>query len=292
MQILRVPPYVIQATLDVTDASTDYAYTVEDMVDRSITSGTVTSNANAQVVITLPSNIDNSYTITVDGEETIVDVVRPYVNPNTKAEVASEITKYANNEELARAIIDSIIQQGFYYKKDVVQMSGLGADYLPVWKDVKKILKVYENNVLVYDSAEPDLYDRSFEITPDGTAIVQSTVDAINRREGSPVILPLSSSDSGAILYYGRAFSAGTDYVIYVETGPKKIPSDIVKATELLIDDIACGKMEYYKRYTTGYNTDQFRIQFDKQLFEGTGNLVVDKILSKYAKPIQTLGVL
>jgi hypothetical protein len=59
-----------------------------------------------------------------------------------------------------------------------------------------------------------------------------------------------------------------------------------------LVDDICNGKLEYFKRYTTGYNTDQFRVQFDRSSFEGTGNIIVDKILSKHVKAIQTLGVL
>lgn len=292
MQILRVPPYSIEAEISVSEASTEYSYTVEDMVDLSLSSGTVTSDSNAVVTIELPSNIDNSYLIRVDGEEVLVDVVRPYVDANTKANTASEILKYKNSEELARAIIDSVIVQGFYYKKSVIQQAGLGADYLPVWIDAKKVLKVYENNVLIFDASDPASYDRNFEITPDGTAIVQTATGAINRSEGKSVTIPMAASDTDVITYYSQSFASGVDYTIYVESGPRNIPADIVRATELLVDDIDCGRMEYFKRYATSYNTDQFKIQFDKQLFDGTGNLVVDKILSKYLKPIQTLGVL
>ena len=292
MEILRVPPYSIEAVINVSSASEEYDYTILDMVEQSETSGTVTSDSSSKVTIELPSNIDNSYLITIDEEEVLVDVVRPYVDANDKGDTASEIAEYKSNEELARAIIDSVVSQGFYYKKDVIQISGNGSDYIPVWKDVKKILKVYENNVLVYDYTDPDSYERSFELTKDKTAIIQSYGDTINRVESAPVIIPLSSSDSGAIIYYTRSFPKGVDYTIFVETGYKNIPSDIVKATELLIEDIKCGKLEYYKRYATSYNTDQFKISFDDKLFEGTGNILVDKILSKYSKSIQTLGVL
>jgi hypothetical protein len=50
--------------------------------------------------------------------------------------------------------------------------------------------------------------------------------------------------------------------------------------------------MEYYKRYITSYNTDQFKIQFDKKMLEGTGNIIVDKILGKYVQTITRFGVL
>jgi hypothetical protein len=42
----------------------------------------------------------------------------------------------------------------------------------------------------------------------------------------------------------------------------------------------------------TSYNTDQFRIQFDKAMLDGTGNFIVDKILEKYEANITRPGVL
>ena len=61
---------------------------------------------------------------------------------------------------------------------------------------------------------------------------------------------------------------------------------------KLLIDDLKCGKLDYYKRYVTSYNTDQFKIQFDKMMFDGTGNMIVDKILEKYKKNITKIGLI
>ena len=60
----------------------------------------------------------------------------------------------------------------------------------------------------------------------------------------------------------------------------------------MLIEDIKCGKLDYYKRYITSYNTDLFKIQFDKSMFDGTGNYIVDKILEKYEFNITRPGVL
>jgi hypothetical protein len=60
----------------------------------------------------------------------------------------------------------------------------------------------------------------------------------------------------------------------------------------MLIEDIKCGKIDYYKRYVTSYSTDQFRIQFDKTVLDGTGNMLVDKILDKYKKSITRIGIL
>lgn len=292
MEILRIPPYDTTVDIQVDEASTDYPVIVRDMADLSFTTTTITSDSDGIINVELPSKYDGDYEIQVYDSEHYYTVVRPYVNPNTKATTASEIAEYTKNEEIARAIIDSVIEEGFYYKKEVIETSGLGADYIPLWIDAKKILQVYENNVLIYDAAHPENYDRHFEITADGTAIVQSYSEAVNRKQGASPILPVSSSDMNAITYYELTFPATYDYIFIVESGYKQIPSDIVRATELLVDDLACGKLEYYKRYATNYSTDQFRIQFDRNMFEGTGNIIVDKILSKYFKSIRKLGVL
>jgi hypothetical protein len=292
MEILRVPPYNTTVDITVDQPSTDYPVIVRDMADLSFTTSTVTSDADSIITVDLPSKYDGDYEVQVYDNEYYYSVVRPYVDPNTKATIASEILEYRKNEEIARAIIDSVISQGFYYEKKTIQTSGLGADYLPVWIDAKKVLKVYENNTLVYDASAPDNYDRTFEITADGTAIQQYYSGTINRNEGGSIIIPMGASDTDVIDYYYRGFPKTFDYEIIVESGYKVVPPDIIRATELLVEDLACGKLEYYKRYATNYNTDQFRIQFDRAMFEGTGNIIVDKILSKHAKAIQTLGVL
>jgi len=292
MEILRVPPYNLSVTLDVALATTEYEYTVIDMADSSEVVGEITSSALKKVTIPLSSKYDTQYKITVDGEDTYVDVVRPYVDPNTKGTTASDIESYRKNEELARAIIDSICDVEFYYKKKVIQTTGQGLDYLPIWVDAKKVLKVYENNVLLYNADDLENSISEFEIIADGSAITMTFNDAINRDESARILLPASPTDITELDYSARGFPKTWDYTVVLEVGYNKVPSDIVRATELLVHDIDCGKLDYYKRYIGSYNTDQFRIQFDKAVFDGTGNLLVDKILDKYRKPIEFVGVL
>jgi hypothetical protein len=292
MEVLRVPSSVIAYKVIGLNPSSAYSYTVLTLADHSTTSATTTSDSNGSLSIALPSHIDGDYEITIDGETYDVSVVRPYVDPNTKGSIASEIEEYTKNEEIARAIIDSVIPAGFYYKKYVLDTVGNGADYIPLWVDAKKVIKVYENNVCIYDADNADDYARSFKITEDKTAVVEEYPSMVNRSEGANVILPLAASDNGSVIYFTGGFIKNSDYKIVLEIGHKNIPSDIVRATELLVEDLTCGKLEYYKRFVTSYNTDQFRIQFDKSSFEGTGNIIVDKILSKYSKSILKLGVL
>jgi hypothetical protein len=298
MEILRVSPYAevpvnFVIPSGVTDA--DITVTITDMADLSISTSTFTESSSGETLeISLPGKYDSSYRVEIvkdlgTSDEQILqdetyEIVRPYIDPSTKATTASDIAAYALNEEIARAIIDSIIPEGFYYKKKVLHFTGTGADYLPIWDDVKKVLAVYENNKLVED--------RQYEVSSDKTAIIEKSSDNINRAESSPLVLPAAASDSLDPQFVYRGFGKTWDYLITVEYGYTTVPSDIVRATEMLVHDLECGKLDYYKRFISSYNTDQYRIQFDKGLFEGTGNIIVDKILSKYAKSITKLGVL
>ena len=293
MEILRVPPYAnipVIYTIPTGVVDEDVTVTVTDLADLSISTLEFDELSTGDTVtINLPGRYDSDYRVevSIDGDivsDTTYEIVRPYVNPTTKGDTASDISAYADNEELARAIIDSIVGEGFYYKKKVLNFTGTGSDYLPIWDDVKKVLAVYENNKLVTD--------REYEVTSDKTAIVEKSTDNINRAESAPLVLPAASSDSLDPQFIYRGFGKTWDYRITVEYGYTSVPSDIVKATEMLVHDIECGKLDYYKRFISSYNTDQYRIQFDKGLFEGTGNILVDKILSKYTKSITKLGVL
>ena len=298
MEILRVSPYAevpVNFVIPAGIIDADITVTITDMADLSTSTLTFAESSSGELLeISLPGKYDSAYRVEITKDLGISDeqilqdetyeIVRPYVDPSSKATTASDIAAYAVNEEIARAVIDSVIPEGFYYKKKVLHFEGSGSDFLPIWDDVKKILSVYENNVLVED--------RQYEVSSDKTAIIEKSSDNINRAESAPLVLPAASSDSLDPQFIYRGFSRGWDYLISVEYGYTTVPSDIVRATEMLVHDIECGKLDYYKRFISSYNTDQYRIQFDKGLFEGTGNIIVDKILSKYAKSITKIGVL
>lgn len=303
MEVLRVAENIVSDGIEVTivvpgdHSQANHTLSITDLSDSSISETTVSTAGGQEITFYLDHRYDASYDVALylDSEtifEDQYDVVRPYINPNQKGTTASEIADYAKNERLARAIIDSIVVDGFYYSKKLVSTSGIGADYLPVTYNAKKLLKLYENNTLIFDLSSPSSYATHFELTEDGYAVREKYSGTINRNESAPNYLPTASSDSLTGGYEYRNFSRGVDYRAVVEVGYKSLPSNIKLAAEMLIDDIACGKLDYYKRYVSDYNTDQFKIKFDSALFDGTSNIVVDKILLKYNNPIRTLGVL
>jgi hypothetical protein len=302
MEVLRVPPYPITTTWSLPDADYDYVVYVEDLVDHSIETSTITSDENGKVLYTLPAGkvqFDRQFLIRFyDSEqehiiyESNLDVIRPYANPNDLGVTASEIAEYKKWELIARAIIDSYTQIGFYNHKSILQVQGNGLDYMPVWRDANRVLKVYENNVLIYDIDTPSENAFDYKVTLDNSAIVKVFTGETNLISTASPQLPISRGD---YLYDNRnygTFTSGSDYLFVLDEGFRAIPPDVEKAAIMLLEDLKCGRLDYYQKYVTNYNTDQYRIQFDKKMLEGTGNLIVDKILDKYMKSITKVGVL
>ena len=292
MEILRLPSTTPVAVIEVTDSNTEYEYTVLDLSDASKTSGMVVSSSTATAAIPLSPLYDSEYRITIDGEEHDVAVVRPYVDPNSLVASDYSLAQATKDEAIARAIIDSVILEGFYYEKKVIDTVGLGADYLPVWINVQKLLKMFENNVKIFDSEHPENYNIQYGLSDDKTAITILFNEQINKAEAANLTFPMVASDLWDMKFGYRGFPKGFDYTIIVEAGFRKVPSNIQRATSLLIEDIKCNGLDYIGRYVKDYTTDQFKIKFDDRVFEGTGNMVVDKILSKYSKVIRRVGVL
>jgi hypothetical protein len=306
MEILRVPPYPLTTTWNLPDANYEYIIYVEDLIDHTIEEDTITSDANGVVTYTLPVvkvQFDRQFLIRFyDSEhehiiyESNLDIVRPYTNPNDLGTTATEIKEYKKWELIARSIIDTYTGIGFYNHKSILQTAGSGADYLPVWRDANRVLKVYENDILVYDidAVDPTTNVYTYKVTLDNSAIYRVEADAINRTSSNPITLPGAPGEGDLpwLSYSSAAFPANYNYLFVLDEGYRAIPPDIQYATEMLIDDLKCGKLDYYQKYVTSYNTDQFRIQFDKKMLEGTGNMIVDKILDKYMKSITKVGVL
>jgi hypothetical protein len=306
MEILRVPPYddiVVNFVIPSGYNNVDFYARVTDMADLSVQELEFLEwSTGDNINIQLPGRYDNNYRVEIftvgEGEEVIheefYELIRPYVNPNTLGTTASEIAEYTTLELVARSMIDTFVPEGFYNKKITIVGAGNGSDYFSLWERVYRIYKVYENNVLVFDRATPDLGDYRYEITSDKTAIqrVRDDVLELNRYESTAQNLPVASGDLGYYGYEGISFPSGYDYTFVVDHGYITVPADIEYATKLLIEDLKCGKLDYYKRYITAYNTDQFRIQFDKSMLSGTGNFLVDKILEKYVKNIVKPGII
>jgi hypothetical protein len=309
MEVLRVPPYPITTTWDVPNPNTLYRLEVEDVVDHSIETSTVTSNSNSQINYVLPRSkvqFDRDFifrAFDATGEIVIDDnltVYRPYVDFTKLGLTGPEQIEYKKWEIVARSIIDAYLGndsgtgEGFYNHKLIVQGVGEGNDYFPMWHNPKRILKVYENNVLVYDYDTKDTWATQYIIASNNSAIMRVETDLYNRAEQTPLRLPVAYGDVGpyGLVSGSVAFPKGYDYVFVLDVGYKAVPPDVEIAATMLIDDLKCNRNDYYKRFVTEYNTDQFTIKYAPQFLGGTGNNIVDKILDGYKGDVIKPGIL
>jgi len=303
MEVLRVPPYPLTTTWTLPIPNYEYIVYVEDLVDHSVEETTISSDANGKLVYTLPLakvQYDRNFLIKfydTEHEHTLyeenLDIVRPYIDPAKLGSTASEIQEYKTLEMVARSIIDTVITDGFYNSKHIVQKAADGSDYFSIWESVNKVLKVYENNELIYDIDTPETNQFDFRVTFDNSAIERVIAERFNRSEQGAQQYPRAFGDLGySAGSIAVGFPRGWDYIFVLDSGYKAVPPDVEYATKLLIEDLKCGKLDYYTRYVSSYNSDQFKIQFDKKLFEGTGNMIVDKILDKYTVTIPKPGLI
>jgi hypothetical protein len=303
MEVLRVPPYPLSTTWTLPIPNYEYIVYVEDLVDHSVTETNLFSDANGKLVYEIPLaqvQYDRKFLIKFYDTEHIhtlyeenLDIVRPYVDPNKLGTTASEIEEYKTLEMVARSLIDTVVVNGFYNSKHIVQRNGDGSDYFAIWEDINRVLKVYENNVLIYDIDTPETNVFEFKTTFDSSAVERVIDGQYNRLEQGTQQYPKDFGDLANIFGTSAVgFPKGWDYTFVLDIGYRALPPDVEYATKLLIEDLKCGKLDYYTRYVTSYNSDQYRIQFDKSIFNGTGNMIVDKILDKYVVTIAKPGLI
>ena len=163
----------------------------------------------------------------------------------------------------------------------VIQQNGLGSDMLPLGWRVCKVLKVVENNVSVYTIGATDNI-ATYTMSANMQALLLYSDEEVNEHEGGPVISSANSDSYDNPNYRAVAFPNGYDYTVQVETGWPAVPGDIQEVTKIIMEDLACDAPNYIQKYVREYETKDFRADFQRSAFAGTGNLVVDQILQKY----------
>lgn len=326
MEILRTTPFPLTLVQSELNASTDYVVCILNSHGWDLAEVGGTSDSSGTLSVTLPdffSRYDDNYLIEtyvslgtdtdgahIRGSIAAIDsmtIYRPYINVEQLAETTGEeVEEVQMYESLARSIIDSFTD-GFGYHRSIYQSDGNGADYMPAPFRLNRVVKVIENDFLVYDSeaAEP-VTERTYIITSDHSAITlyMPTPYGYNRMESNPVVPYIPASDSFTLYNTNDSpniiqnmkgspfFPEGWDYTFVLETGWAVIPQEIKHATKLLINDFKCNNLPYANSYINEYKSDQFSIKFEKGAFEKTGNGIVDQILEKYKTPMGRIGVL
>jgi hypothetical protein len=284
MEILRLPETTqIQAKFTVPAASQLYTIQYEDLITGSTYSASATSSSSKEVTFTLNSkylsysgnlfaNVYSSASALV--YSTGIDVVKPYCDI-TKVKGVLNITtaQCITAEKVARKMIEAEVGS-FQFIRKQKEIIGMGLDYLPVNENIDKLYYLYENGVLVFDYSNADLDD--YKISIDRTSIIYDD-NLENKVEYQKV---------WADRNYPITFASGNDYLLDADFGYKVIPSDVEEACEILVQDVISNNMRYFSRNIVEFDNQEFRIKFADGGAFGTGNLLVDKILSRYKNRI------
>ena len=275
------------------DPSTSVDVVVEDLLSGSQfswLSGTTDTTGSVVLNLSQFGNYDRTIIVAVHDPagnllyEVAIDISRPYlVAPSS----VTDVEAFYNKELIARSIIDNSTG-GFYLTKRKVTHESLGGDAISLQEDILRILRAWENGVLVYDQLNPNFRSiREFTISPDRSMIY---IDGErNRRFGNDTNLDWAATDylgygHGDIKsrpYWQGEFGHGRDYVFEIESGFRTVPADIQLAAKILMDSGACEN-KYIDNYIAEYDTDQYRIKYSPLAFKSTGNRQVDGILTKY----------
>jgi hypothetical protein len=290
MEALRINGQTPSVTFTGLLPGSEYTLTYTDLLTQEEYTSTQESDTSGEAVFTLNSYYDNYDAVLdatlfnyLDEVESVagIEVIRPYTNIASLAtDLNKTYTQAKDTERTARFIIDSESAKTFGFVRKEKEFIGNGSDYLVIDEKIHKLYKVYENGNLLYDSAQENNLV-TYTISKDGTSIIPVYIEA-NKTE-----YPQVWRDR----YLSRAFADGYDYVVEADFGYKVIPQDIQEATKLLCSDISSGNMQYINNYIESFDNADFKIKFAKNFVNGTGNLMVDKILSKYKNSIK-IGVL
>lgn len=258
-------------------------------VGNEVVGSTLTSNAKGVLTVPIPNYYyDNWYALTVwegddEGPIVLMDTVtksRQYASTNDILAYMQGKVNPAQAEEyeaIARMVINNIIGFEFSFRLGTVPVNGNGTDFLNFDNRLHSIIRLYCNNEKVWDFDPVWLTtnDPGFTPTPvlHGYSLVAMPDDAVNMAE---------FPQTWETRYGTPFFKNNYDYAVYGEWGWPVVPEDIRKATLLIVNDIACGNTRYQNKYIDSFSNGINRIDHFKEAIKGTGNLMVDQILSKY----------
>lgn len=284
METLRLPDTTaVEVSFSVPSASETYIISYEDMLTKETFSASASSNTSGIVTFQLDDRY-LSYNGTLFSEVMTaassvvlregIDVIRPYCDVESVAEKLSITTAQAIQcEKIARKVIESEAGS-FNFVRKTKEVYGMGLDYLMLDEPIHTLYYLRENGTLVYDYEDVNLQE--YKISIDGMSIIPS--DNLTNK--------LESSKVWRDRYLNASFYSGYDYLIDGDFGYRLVPEDVQEACELLIQDISSNNTRYSNMYITEFDNREFKVKFADGYQSGTGNLIADKLLSKYKNRI------
>lgn len=268
-----------------------------------IQSGTTASGASQVFTATLTSDsaaYDRNIKIewvssTASGASTTINyysIVRPFATASRIRELAdinSSVTDATlkKEEKKARSLIQSYTGVKFSKEYTSIVVYGNDSDVLTLPVPVIRIDKIYEDDILVYDStstASVNNFDYAIEPSVSKTRIkIINEDDELERR--------VLEYPDVAVIPYSGTFKKDYQYKIVGIFGYEYVPSKVELACSLVVEDLLCNDWNIRNKIIQSIKTDSYDIQYAKEFAGGTGNLMVDSLLSEWYQAPRFMAV-
>lgn len=210
--------------------------------------------------------------------EKIVDVVTPILEvhevkeilgPDSTDEEAREI------EAAVRHIIQAHTGQTFGKVTTTITIPGNGNNSLQL-----PMRLISFTNVATEDA---EFALTGFSTAADGWYLRLYQTSILNYKEAPGEL----SMDHGPVIVtpystYYASYRYGRNFAITGTWGYEAVPEAVKEAARLLINDYACSEIAYRDRYLESIKAADWRLQYNSQAWDYTGNVRADQLLSQY----------
>jgi hypothetical protein len=175
-------------------------------------------------------------------------------------------------ERYARFKINAFTGQKFEYVRKQVSVLGDGVDILLLPERIESILKVYKNDVLIYNSASQD---NQVLLSPTETnyAIAFDKGPGLEVFESYPYVADRPSAGY---------FNNGSKYTVEGVFGYKNVPIEIYDCTIRLANDYFHQDTTWREKYVKSMQTGDWSVDISPAAYTGTGNSAVDRMLEPF----------
>jgi hypothetical protein len=247
-----------------------------------VSGGQVTEDAQVwQAYIGIEHTQESGYfyvewTFSVDGtpvtKQDWFDVVRPYVTvaeARRELEIPAHITddQILRVERKMRAVVDSFTGQNFDITTETKLVKGNNGTVL--------MLPARLSEVTGFGIEGRPPYRTNFRIADEGWSIVATSP----YMEGDEIVV-------NGIIYNpyqsARRFSDSHYWQITGKWGWPTVPTPVKEAMLILIEQELCPNSIYRDRFVEAITGADWRLQFHKTAYEGTGSVYADLLLAPY----------
>lgn len=266
----------ITATYSLNDSTPTNLVLTLDGVNKIATARLPYQTAEGQIKVTW------SFTIPGSGAYTrtdYYDVVTPLLNATQVRNIigsdATDAEVWAS-EASARYIIQAHTGQTFGKYVGKISVTGSGETFLRLPRRLISLSSINDNTILpnwVVLRGGGWFIDSKLL----GVPSIRADFDGWHQDPNSGVI---TAPPRWARSFVG--FSTNYEYVIDGTWGWDAVPSPVVEAAKLLVNDYACGDSIYRDRYLSSISGPDWRFAFKDGAYTSTGNVRADQLLADY----------